>query len=129
MTETSFAGSTMSRYCHRTDAASHYRIHSVQVSANKCPHDQALDGYNGLRGWRGGIILLFAVHRLTVTFPPTERFGLSSQIQRAAMSIPSSIAEGYGRSTTDEFRLFLGHASDTMHPKSARYITTTQPSP
>ncbi len=51
-----------------------------------------------------------AVYRLTQDFPREEQFGLTSQIRRSAVSIPSNIAEGQGRTTVGEFRQFLGVA-------------------
>jgi four helix bundle protein len=51
-----------------------------------------------------------AVYRLTQGFPREELFGLSSQLRRSAVSIPSNIAEGQGRLNTGEFRQFLGIA-------------------
>jgi four helix bundle protein len=50
------------------------------------------------------------IYLITETFPDAERFGLSSQMRRAAVSIPSNIAEGAGRRGTKEFRQFLGIA-------------------
>lgn len=56
-----------------------------------------LSSYRELGVWRKGIDLVEAVYRLTRTFPPEERYGLVSQMQRAAVSVPANIAEGYGR--------------------------------
>jgi len=60
--------------------------------------------------WQRAIQLALAVYRCTEDFPPSERYGLVSQLRRAAVSIPSNIAEGYGRSTRGEYMQFLGHA-------------------
>jgi len=50
--------------------------------------------YRDLMVWQKGMDLVEAVHRLTRRFPPDERFGLTSQLRRAASSIPMNIAEG-----------------------------------
>ena len=54
--------------------------------------------------------LTVAVYRLTQDFPREEQYGLTSQIRRSAVSIPSNIAEGQGRLGSGEFRQFLGIA-------------------
>jgi len=54
--------------------------------------------------------LTVATYRLTREFPREEVYGLTSQIRRAAVSLPSNIAEGHGRLNTGEFRQFLGIA-------------------
>jgi four helix bundle protein len=51
-----------------------------------------------------------AIYTLTSSFPESERFGLTSQLRRASVSVASNIAEGYGRSTKGEYVLYLGHA-------------------
>src|SRR3954469_6765 len=51
--------------------------------------------------------LVEAVYRLTRSFPADECYGLTNQVRRAAVSIPSNIAEGQGRGTTQEFIRFL----------------------
>jgi four helix bundle protein len=54
--------------------------------------------------------LTVAIYKLTQGFPREEQFGLTSQIRRSVVSIPSNIAEGQGRGTKGEFRQFLGIA-------------------
>jgi four helix bundle protein len=58
--------------------------------------------------------LTVAVYRLTQGFPREEQFGLNSQIRRAAVSVPSNIAEGQGRLNPAEFRQFLGIARGSV---------------
>jgi len=58
--------------------------------------------------------LVSEVYRVTENFPKTETFGLMTQLRRAAVSIPSNIAEGQGRLSTGEFRQFLGHARGSL---------------
>jgi four helix bundle protein len=60
--------------------------------------------------WRRSIQLAASVYRLTRMFPKDEMYGLTSQIRRSAVSVPSNIAEGQGRLSTGEFRQFLGIA-------------------
>jgi four helix bundle protein len=60
--------------------------------------------------WQRAIELTLAVYKVTSGFPDSERFGLTNQMRRAAVSVASNIAEGYGRSTKGEYVLFLGHA-------------------
>ena len=60
--------------------------------------------------WQRAMQLTVAVYRLTQDFPREEQFGLTSQIRRSAVSIPSNIAEGQGRLSIGEFRQFLGIA-------------------
>ena len=60
--------------------------------------------------WQRSVQLSVAIYKLTTSFPAVERFGLTSQLRRASVSVPSNIAEGYGRLTKGEYRQFLGHA-------------------
>jgi four helix bundle protein len=69
-----------------------------------------VQSFRDLLVWQRSIELTAAVYRLTRDFPREELFGLTSQIRRAAVSIPSNIAEGHGRLSTGEYRQFLGIA-------------------
>jgi len=64
--------------------------------------------------WQKGIALVKEVYALTKGFPDDERFGLISQMRRAAVSIPSNIAEGQARHTTREFILSISHAEGSL---------------
>jgi four helix bundle protein len=60
-----------------------------------------------LEAWRQGIVLVTALYEATRSFPAEERYGLTSQIRRAAVSIPANIAEGAARDTKKEFLRYL----------------------
>ncbi|MGB7546903.1 MAG: four helix bundle protein [Terracidiphilus sp.] len=60
--------------------------------------------------WQRAMQLTVAIYRLTREFPREEMYGLTSQIRRSAVSLPSNIAEGHGRLNTGEYRQFLGIA-------------------
>jgi four helix bundle protein len=66
--------------------------------------------YKDLVAWQKAMDLVTATYRATAGFPKDEQFGLTSQLRRAAVSIPSNIAEGQGRLSEKEFRYFLGQA-------------------
>jgi four helix bundle protein len=70
--------------------------------------------YKELLVWQKGMSLATDVYRLTAKFPADERFGLVSQMRRAAISVPSNIAEGQARHGTREFLQFLSHASGSL---------------
>lgn len=63
--------------------------------------------YKDLIVWQKGIELVKLVYKLTETFPKTEIFGLTSQIRRAAVSIPANLAEGYARKHRAEYVQFV----------------------
>ena len=66
--------------------------------------------HRDLHAWQRAIELVKVIYRLTAAFPDSERFGLTAQMRRAAVSVPSNIAEGAARTTTREFLHFLGIA-------------------
>jgi four helix bundle protein len=63
--------------------------------------------HRDLLAWQKGMALAKAVYEATKAFPKEELFGLTSQIRRAAVSVPANIAEGSGRGSTKEFLQFL----------------------
>ncbi len=67
----------------------------------------AVKSYRELLVWQKGINLVKEVYQITNDFPHQETYGLASQIQRAAVSVPSNIAEGQARQHPGEFRHFL----------------------
>jgi four helix bundle protein len=63
-----------------------------------------------LEAWRQSVDFVVSIYRITEAFPKEEKFGLTSQIRRAAVSIPANIAEGAGRHSEKEFAYFLSNA-------------------
>jgi len=82
----------------------------------------AVTSYRDLVVWQKAMVLVSSIYKLTSSFPDAERFGLTSQIQRAAVSIPSNIAEGQGRLATKEFRQFLGIARGSLKELETQLI-------
>lgn len=60
------------------------------------------------------MLLTRRIYELTQKFSPEEKFGLTSQMRRAAVSIPSNVAEGHARRTANEFAQFLSHAEGSI---------------
>jgi four helix bundle protein len=67
-----------------------------------------------LEVWRVSMDLVVKVYEITREFPKSEQFGLASQLQRSAVSIPSNIAEGSGRGTKRDFAHFLDQARGSL---------------
>jgi four helix bundle protein len=73
-----------------------------------------VQSYRDLIVWKKSMALVLNVYRCTQGFPRIETYGLTSHLRRAAVSIPSNIAEGQARLSTGEFRQFLGHARGSL---------------
>jgi four helix bundle protein len=71
-------------------------------------------GYRDLLVWQSAMQIAEEIYRLTEHFPKHEMFGLISQSRRAAISVPSNIAEGHGRNSPKEFNHFLGIALGSL---------------
>ncbi|MBR4223725.1 MAG: four helix bundle protein [Oscillospiraceae bacterium] len=65
--------------------------------------------------WQRAMDLVCEIYDLTRSLPKEEMFGLTSQIKRAAISIPSNIAEGYGRNSSSDYAHFLSIARGSKH--------------
>lgn len=70
--------------------------------------------YKDLIAWQKSILLVKHVYKLTSIFPSEEKFGLISQLLRAAVSVPSNIAEGQARRTTGDFIHFISNAEGSV---------------
>jgi four helix bundle protein len=70
--------------------------------------------YEELIVWQKAVDLVLEIYCATRMFPKDELYGLTSQLRRAAVSIPSNIAEGQSRLSTGEFRQFLGNAKGSL---------------
>jgi four helix bundle protein len=70
--------------------------------------------HHDLIAWQQGIALVKGIYRFTAEFPESERFGLTSQMRRAAVSVPSNIAEGVGRNFQKERIQFLAIARGSL---------------
>jgi four helix bundle protein len=93
-----------------------------------------VQSYRDLIVWQKSMDLVERVYRMTRVFPKEEMYGLSSQIRRAAVSIPSNIAEGQARKSTAEFLHFLSIAqgsraeveTQTLIAQRLGYVTQAQ---
>jgi four helix bundle protein len=82
--------------------------------------------YKDLLVWQRGMSLAKSIYMLTQEFPAEERFGLTSQIRRAAVSVPSNIAEGQARRSTREFLQFLSHADGSLAELETQLLLASQ---
>ena len=71
--------------------------------------------YRDLRVWSQGIDLALLAYEITRAFPREELYGLTSQMRRCAVSVPSNVAEGHGRFTNGEFRNQLSNARGSLN--------------
>lgn len=75
---------------------------------------QKITSYRDLQVWQEGRKLSSLIYTLTSTFPPSEQFGITNQMRRAVVSIPSNVAEGFGRSSAKEKNQFYYVAKGSL---------------
>lgn len=76
--------------------------------------EKTFNGYKKLIAWQKSDELARNIYRITLNFPKNEMYGLTSQIQRAALSVPANIVEGYARASKKEFHRFLSIALGSL---------------
>ena len=74
----------------------------------------AIRSYKDLNVWKASMELVCEVYEVTRNFPDTERYGLTSQMRRCAISVPSNIAEGWSRNSARSFISYLNIAAGSM---------------
>jgi len=72
--------------------------------------------------WQKSYKLVLEIYKITKEFPKTETYGLSQQMRKAAVSIPSNIAEGYGRKHEAEYKQFLSIAYGSLQEIETQYL-------
>jgi four helix bundle protein len=82
--------------------------------------------YKDLIVWQKGIDLAKVIYRLTRTYPSEEKFGLVAQMRRAAVSVPSNLAEGQARHTTGEFIQSISHAEGSVAELDTQIILSIE---
>jgi four helix bundle protein len=82
--------------------------------------------YKDLLVWQKGIALAKGIYELTRGFPAEEKFGLISQMRRAAVSISPNLAEGQARRTSGEFAQFISHAEDSAAELDTQLILAVE---
>ena len=85
-----------------------------------------IHNFRELIAWQKGMQLATKVYEITRKFPSYETYGLSSQIQRSATSIPSNIAEGSGRSTSKELIHFLSFSLGSAYELETELLLAKQ---
>lgn len=81
-----------------------------------------MNQYQNLKVWQKSKELAVVVYKTTADFPAHENFGLTAQLRRSAVSIPSNIAEGAGRNTKGEFIQFIGIATGSIYELETQLI-------
>lgn len=84
--------------------------------------NSGIRSYRDLHVWQRGVELVEEVYKISAEFPPDERFGLTSQIRRAAVSVPSNIAEGYGRRRRAQYTHHLDIANGSLKEVETQLI-------
>jgi four helix bundle protein len=91
-----------------------YLVFRIPEVTMKVAAENQLQGHRDLMAWQVAMDLVVLVYQLTRPFPRDELYGLVAQLRRAAVSIPSNIAEGYGRHSAKELHRFVNNALGSL---------------
>jgi four helix bundle protein len=83
--------------------------------------------YRDLKVWSKGVDLIVAIYEATADFPPDERFGLTSQMRRAAVSVVANVAEGWGRAYRREYFHHISIARGSLTELEALLLVSVRP--
>jgi four helix bundle protein len=75
-----------------------------------------------LEVWNRSVDLAVEIYEITATFPPEEKYGLTKQMRKSGISIPSNIAEGEGRGSPGDHLQFLGHARGSLYELDTQLV-------
>ena len=81
-----------------------------------------INSYKDLKIWQKGIELVEVIYKITVSFPQNEQYGITSQIRRSSVSVPSNIAEGWGRGYNNNFLQFIKIARGSFYELETQLI-------
>lgn len=102
------------------------RVDSTESeSGHSCAIGEVRD-FHDLRVWQGAMNLTEQVYRITGRFPRTELYGLTTQLRRAAISVPSNIAEGHTRESRKEYLHFVSVAQSSLSELSTQLELATR---
>ncbi|TYZ07018.1 four helix bundle protein [Hymenobacter lutimineralis] len=82
--------------------------------------------FRDLKIWQKAMLITKLTYQCCALFPPDERFGLTSQMRRAAVSIPSNIAEGAGRGSAKDFGQFLSIATGSAYELETQFLLAAE---
>ena len=85
-----------------------------------------MNNYKELKLWQKSVDLAVKIYKTTTSFPKEEMYGLTSQIKRSAVSVPSNIAEGAGRNSKKDFNNFLGISTGSSCELDTQLIIATR---
>lgn len=86
----------------------------MEGSEQKSQGQAVIRTYRDLKIWHKAMEMVTEIYRASATFPREEIFGLTAQVRRSAISIPSNIAEGFGRRTQNDYLRFLQIAMGSL---------------
>ena len=98
----------------------------LSVAVGELRHKLQANRYQDLVAWQKAIEFVQRVYSITSKLPQEEMFGLKSQMRRAAVSVPSNIADGQGRASRGEFLQFLGHASGSLYEIETQLVIASR---